>query len=261
MAFSMEKVAVREAFHIKGGCSGADNKLKDGKGHFIIYKDELHVVGDKTFWELAPSKNRYNINHMFGIREINVIIDDLKIKRRAATLKLSRENGSGLFAETTQLRAHSSHDRQQAKRCRDMMATGQCGPTIDIKLPAFGDDSPAVTMSMMADLSLKSNLSIELSAENLTWMCAACLSVRKMEHTNTVIWCGVKHAWNATRLQDACMLIHVTLHVMSTCMHDIHAWHMDHARSHPCIHACLMRTGSWSVSHSKLGHRTIKRKS
>jgi hypothetical protein len=210
------------------GCSGADNlKLKDGKAPIIIYKDELVAVGDRTFWELAGTKHRYHFNYMFGMHEYNVIIDDLKIKRRSATLKLSRENGSGLFQETTQLRAHSSHDRLQAKRCRDMLAAGQCGPTVDIKLCPLGDDSPAVTMSMMADLSLKNNLVIELSPENMTWLCAACLSIRKMEHTNTVVWNEVKHAFIVTRLQDTHMLTHATIHVMSTCMHDMHAWHMD----------------------------------
>ena len=206
MAFSMEKVEMKDAIIISGGCNN-DSKKGDN-GFFIIFKDELISVGEKMYWEIAPTKKRWLFNRTFGIRELMVILDDLKIKRRAATLKLSREHGAGLFHETTQLRAHSAHDRQQAKRCRDMMSTGQCGPTVEISLPAFGADSPAITMHMIADLSLKKNITIEINDVNLTWLCAACLHIRLQEHTNTVVWCEVKHSWNATRLEDTRMHVH-----------------------------------------------------
>ena len=199
MAFRSEPVKVKEVFMISGGCQSKTAEI------FCIAKDELLILNDKTYFEIAASgKYRYKFASLFGQRELQVVLDDLRIKRRAATLKLSKDAGGGIFEETTALRASSHHDRQQAKRCRDLMSVGQVGSEVVLKLPAM-DNSPAVSMTVVAELGLRAHMVVEMAEANLTWLAAACTHVRKIEHTNTVVWNEQHSKWIAARLEDSCM--------------------------------------------------------
>ena len=90
MAFRSEPVKVKEVFMISGGCQSKTAEI------FCIAKDELLILNDKTYFEIAASgKYRYKFASLFGQRELQVVLDDLRIKRRAATLKLSKDAGGG----------------------------------------------------------------------------------------------------------------------------------------------------------------------
>jgi len=203
MAFRLTPVIVEEAYILTGG-------MQSGSHHpLVVPKEETILINGERYWELKPSgKSAHAISTIFGRRETQVVLDDLKCMRRAQTLKLTRQSGAGLFADTTQLRAWSHNDRVEAKRCRDMLSLEDPSQRlVTVRLPKV-EASPAIEMIMVAELSLRANLVVQMTAVNLTWIASASMHIRKSEHTNTVTWDETKHAWLGARLTEE-----------HTCMH------------------------------------------
>ena len=171
--------------------------MQSGSHHpLVVPKEETILINGERYWELKPSgKSAHAISTTFGRRETQVVLDDLKCMRRAQTLKLTRQSGAGLFADTTQLRAWSHNDRVEAKRCKDMLSLEDPDQRlVTVRLPKV-EASPAIEMIMVAELSLRANLVVQMTAANLTWIASASMHIRKSEHTNTVTWDETKHAW------------------------------------------------------------------